>query len=152
MTRPQRAVVDVVDMVGFDPGTCDIVLVVEPTCSPAFTWVRVCERLNVPPSWACARALEFITGPLPLFMLTPVWVLPLTAAALPPAAIEEPVLPVAEVEVPPVPTVEAAVPPAAAEPPDPPVMLVWASSGEVAASRSATAEVVTKVLMLQSSV
>src|ERR671938_1311967 len=101
-------------MVGFEPGTCDIDLVVEPSSSPALTLVRVCERLNVPPSWACARALELSTGPLPLFMLTPVCVLPLTAAALPPAAIEEPVLPVAEVDVPPVPTVEAEVPPTAA--------------------------------------
>nr|GAJ31404.1 hypothetical protein BDOA9_0105830 [Bradyrhizobium sp. DOA9] len=80
-------------------------------------------------------------------MLTPVCVLPLAAAALPPAAIEEPVRPVAEVDVPPVPTVEADVPPAAAEPPLPPVMLVCASDGEVAASRSATAEVVRSVLM-----
>jgi len=47
----------------------------------------------------------------------------LAAAALPPAAIEEPV-PVGEVDVPPVPTVEAEVPPAAAEPPVPPDMLV----------------------------
>ncbi|EJN16234.1 hypothetical protein PMI42_00204 [Bradyrhizobium sp. YR681] len=36
-------------MVSFEPGTCDIVLVVGPTSSPALTWVRVCERLNVPP-------------------------------------------------------------------------------------------------------
>lgn len=139
-------------MVGFEPGTCDIDLVVEPTSSPALTLVRVCERLNVPPSWACARALEFSTGPLPLFMLTPVWDLPLTEAALPPAAIEEPVLPVGDVDVPPVPTVEAEVPPAAAEPPLPPVMLFCARTGEAAASRAATAAVVSKFLMFQSSI
>ncbi|QQO19406.1 hypothetical protein JJB98_05560 [Bradyrhizobium diazoefficiens] len=84
-------------------------------------------------------------------MLTPVCALPLTAAALPPAAIDEPVRPVAEVDVPPVPTVEADVPPAAAEPPLPPVILVCARTGEAAASKTATAEVVSNVLMFQSS-
>ena len=67
-----RTLVELVDMVGLEPGTCDIVLVVEPTSWPAFTFVRVCERLNVPPSCAWARALEFRTGPFPLFMLVPV--------------------------------------------------------------------------------
>src|SRR5947209_12753716 len=138
-------------MLGLEPGTCDMVLVVEPTVSPAFTLVRVCERLNVPPSCACARALALSTGPLPLFMLVPVCALPLTAAALPPAAIDEPVRPDAEVEVPPVPSVVAEVPPAAAEPPVPAVMLVCAKTGEEAASRSATAEVVISVFMNQSS-
>jgi hypothetical protein len=64
--------------------------------------------------------------------------LPSTAAALPPAAIDEPV-PVGEVEVPPVPTVDADVPPTAAEPAEPPEMLVCAARGADAASRIATA-------------
>src|SRR3569833_1086416 len=145
----QRTLVDVVDMVGLEPGTCDMVLVVDPTSSPALTFVRVWERLNVPPSCACARALEFSTGPLPLFMLVPDCALPLAAAALPPAAIDEPVCPEGEVDVPPVPSVVAEVPPAAAEPPVPPVMLVWAESGDAAASRSAAAEAAMNVLIFR---
>jgi len=84
-----------------------------------------------------------------LFMLVPDCALPLAAAALPPAAIDEPVCPVAEVDVPPVPTVLADVPPAAAEPPVPPVMLVCASSGDAAASKSAAAEAAINVLICQ---
>ena len=141
--------VDVVDMVGLEPGTCDMVLVVDPTCSPAFTCVRVWERLNVPPSCACARALELSIGPLPLFMLVPDCALPLADAALPPAAIDEPVCPVADVDVPPVPSVLAEVPPAAAEPPVPPVMLVCADNGEAAASRSAKDEVAINILICE---
>jgi len=67
--------------------------------------------------------------------------LPLTVAALPPEAIDDPV-PEAPTEVPPVPSVEAEVPPAAADPPVPPVMLVCAEAGrarrsdpEIAAAR-----------------
>src|SRR3954469_10052631 len=57
--------IEVVDLIGFEPGSCDIVLVVDCTSSPAFTLVRVCERLKVPPSCAWARVLELSTGPLP---------------------------------------------------------------------------------------
>lgn len=146
----QRTLVDVVDIDGLEPGTCDIVLVVDPTSSPAFTFVRVWERLKVPPSCAWARALELSTGPFPLFMLVPDCALPLAAAALPPAAMDEPVCPEADVEVPPVPSVVADVPPAAAEPPVPPVMLVCADSGEAAASSNATAEVAINVFICQS--
>ena len=64
--------------------------------------------------------------------------LPLAAAALPPAAIDEPV-PVGEVDVPPVPTVDAEVPPTAAEPADPPEILVCAESGADAARKMAAA-------------
>src|SRR3954447_320747 len=56
---------EVVDLIGFEPGSCDMVLVVDCTSSPAFTLVRVCERLKVPPSCACARVFAFSTGPLP---------------------------------------------------------------------------------------
>jgi hypothetical protein len=87
------------------------------------TLVRVCERLKVPPSCACALAFEFSTGPLPWFTWLRAWALPVAAAALPPVAMEDPV-PVGEVDVPPVPTVEAEVPPTAAEPAVPPEMLV----------------------------
>ena len=62
--------------------------------------------------------------------LVPDCAFPSPNAALPPAAIEEPVLRT-PVEVPPVPTVEAGVPPAAPEPPLPPVMLVCASAASV---------------------
>src|SRR3954467_9262909 len=115
-----------------------MVRVVDCTSSPAFTLVRVCDRLKVPPSWACARVLEFSTGPLPWFTWLPDCALPLAAAALPPPAIDEPV-PVGDVEVPPVPMVDAEVPPTAAEPPVPPVMLVCAASGGEAASMTASA-------------
>src|SRR5215212_4501927 len=98
--------IDVFDFTGAEPGSCDIVLVVDWTSSPAFTLVRVCERLNVPPSWAWALVFEFSTGPLPWLTWVRDCALPSTAAALPPAAIEDPV-PVGEVEVPPVPTVDA---------------------------------------------
>jgi hypothetical protein len=71
-------------------------------------------------------------------MLVPACTLPSTAAALPPAAIEDPV-PVGEADVPPVPTVDADVPPTAAEPAVPPEMLVCAERGVDAARRIATA-------------
>jgi len=53
------------DITGLDPGTCDIVLVREPTSSPALTCVLVCDFEKVPPSCAWALLLEFSTGPLP---------------------------------------------------------------------------------------
>jgi len=69
--RQRYCWIEVVDLTGFDPGWCDIVLVVDRTSSPAFTWVRVCDLLKVPPSWACARVFEFSTGPLPWLTLVP---------------------------------------------------------------------------------
>jgi hypothetical protein len=65
--------------------------------------------------------------------------LPSAAAALPPAAIDDPV-PVGDVDVPPVPTVEADVPPTAAEPAVPPDMLFCALTGAAVASKSAAAQ------------
>jgi len=62
---PYCAWMDDFDFTGADPGSCDIVRVVDCTSSPAFTLVRVCERLKVPPSWACALVFELSTGPLP---------------------------------------------------------------------------------------
>jgi hypothetical protein len=44
------AEIDVFDFTGAEPGSCDIVRVVERTSSPALTLVRVCDRLKVPPS------------------------------------------------------------------------------------------------------
>ena len=82
---------------------------------------------KVPPSWACALAFAFRFGPLPPLILVRLWALPSTAAALPPAPIEEPV-PAGPVEVPPVPSVEAEVPPAEADPAVPPVALICAKA------------------------
>lgn len=62
-----RAVVELLDFIGEDPGSCDMVFVVDCTSSPALTLVRVCDLLNVPPSCACARVLALRFGPLPWF-------------------------------------------------------------------------------------
>jgi len=53
------------DLIGALPGSCDMVRVVDWISSPAFTLVRVCDLLKVPPSCACARAFAFRFGPLP---------------------------------------------------------------------------------------
>ena len=46
----------VVDFTGFEPGSCDIVLVRDSTLSPSRTLVLVCDFEKVPPSWAIALA------------------------------------------------------------------------------------------------
>lgn len=59
-------------------------------------------------------------------------------AAAPPLASDDPREPSAPVDVPPVPSVVADVPPAAAEPPVPPVELLWANAGAVMSAPAKT--------------
>jgi hypothetical protein len=132
--------VEVVDFIGFEPGSCDIVLVRDSTLSPSRTFVLVCDFEKVPPS--CAIAFDWpFKPPLPVSLaFERSMVLP--PAALPPVANDEPVFPFAPVEVPPVPSVVAEVPPAAAEPPLPAVALPWACASAGASSKQSAAAAV----------
>jgi hypothetical protein len=51
--------VRVVDLTGFEPGSCAIVLVRDSTLSPSRTFVFVCDFEKVPPSFAIALDWPF---------------------------------------------------------------------------------------------
>lgn len=118
------------------PGSCDMVLVRDWIPSSP-TVVFVCDFENVPPSWDMAFDWPF-RSPEPVSWLLERLEFFVPPAAAPPVASDDPREPSAPVDVPPVPSVVADVPPAAAEPPVPPVELLWANAGAVMSAPAKT--------------